>query len=124
MTTSLSLGQIVVDSADAAALAGFWSSLLGRSVLDGANRFFAVIPAAEDGKFPALMFLAVPEPRSGKNRLHLDLVSVDRPAAVERAIQLGARKVGEFDEYGTQWTTLADPEGNVFDIGVPHSDQS
>jgi hypothetical protein len=124
MTTTLSLGQIVVDSADAAVLAGFWSSLLERPVLDGANQFFAVIPAAEDGKFPALMFLAVPEPRSGKNRLHLDLVSVDRPAAVERAIQLGARKVGEFDEYGAQWTTLADPEGNVFDIGVPHSDQN
>ena len=93
-----------------------------RQVLDGANQFFAVIPPAQDGSFPALMFLAVPEPRSGKNRLHLDLVSTDRAAAVARATELGARKVGEFDEYGTQWTTLADPEGNVFDIGVPRSD--
>ena len=124
MTTTLSLGQIVVDSADAAALADFWSRLLERPVLDGANQFFAVIPPAEDGSFPALMFLAVPEPRQGKNRLHLDLVSADRAAAVERATQLGARRVGEFDEYGTQWTTLADPEGNVFDIGVPHQDQN
>ena len=123
MTTTLSLGQIVIDSADAAELADFWSRLLERPVLDGANRFFAVIPPAEDGNFPALMFLAVPEPRQGKNRLHLDLVSADRAAAVERATQLGAREVGEFDEYGTQWTTLADPEGNVFDIGVPHQDQ-
>ena len=124
MTTTLSLGQIVVDSADAAALADFWSRLLERPVLDGANQFFAVIPPAEDGSFPALMFLAVPEPRQGKNRLHLDLVSADRAVAVERATQLGARRVGEFDEYGTQWTTLADPEGNVFDIGVPHQDQN
>ena len=123
-TTTLSLGQIVIDSADAAALAGFWSSLLDRPLRDGANQFFAVIPPADDGGFPALMFLAVPEPRQGKNRLHLDLVSADRAAAVERAIQLGARKVGEFDEYGTQWTTMADPEGNVFDIGIPHSDQN
>jgi Glyoxalase-like domain len=123
MTTTLSLGQIVIDSVDAAALAGFWSRLLQRPTLDGANRFFAVVPPADDRAFPALMFLAVPEPRSGKNRLHLDLVSADRPAAVERAVQLGARKVGDFDEYGTQWTTLADPEGNVFDIGIPHSDQ-
>jgi hypothetical protein len=122
VTTPLTLGQIVVDSADAAALAGFWSRLLDRPVLEGANQFFAVIPAAEDGNFPALMFLAVPEPRQGKNRLHLDLVSADRTAAVARAVQLGARKVGDFDEYGTQWTTLADPEGNVFDIGVPHQD--
>ena len=121
-TTTLSLGQIVIDSADAATLADFWSRLLERPLVDGANQFFAVVPPAEDGSFPALMFLAVPEPRQGKNRLHLDLVSADRSAAVERATQLGARKVGEFDEYGTQWTTLADPEGNVFDIGVPHEE--
>jgi hypothetical protein len=123
MTTALTLGQIVVDSVDAAALADFWSRLVLRPVRDGANQFFAVIPPAEDGSFPALMFLAVPEPRQGKNRLHLDLVSADRAAAVERATQLGARKVGEFDEYGTRWTTLADPEGNVFDIGDPHQSQ-
>ena len=124
MTTTLSLGQIVIDSVDAAGLAAFWSRLLDRPVLDGANQFFAVVPPAQDGTFPALMFLAVPEPRQGKNRLHLDLVSPDRAAAVARATQLGARQVGEFDEYGTQWTTLADPEGNVFDIGIPRSDQT
>ena len=123
-TTTLSLGQIVIDSADAAALASFWSRLLDRPVRDGANQFFAVIPPAEDGACPTLMFLAVPESRQGKNRLHLDLVSTDRTAAVERATQLGARIVGEFDEYGTQWTTMADPEGNVFDIGIPHQDQN
>ena len=122
MTTTLSLGQIVIDSVDAAALAAFWSRLLERPVHDGANQFFAVVPPAEDGAFPALMFLAVPEPRSGKNRLHLDLVSADQGAAVERAIELGARWVGEFEEYGTQWTTLADPEDNVFDIGTPHAE--
>jgi glyoxalase superfamily protein len=123
VTTTLTLGQIVVDSADAATLADFWSRLLERPIGDGANQFFAFIPPAENGSFPALMFLAVPEPRQGKNRLHLDLVSADRTAAVERATQLGARRVGEFDEYGTRWTTLADPEGNVFDIGEPHKEQ-
>jgi hypothetical protein len=40
---------------------------------------------------------------------------------VERAISLGATKVAEFDEYGTRWTTMTDPEGNVFDIGVGQS---
>jgi uncharacterized glyoxalase superfamily protein PhnB len=65
--------------------------------------------------------LGVPEPRQGKNRLHLDLVATDLPAEVERAVALGATKVAEFDVYGTRWTTLTDPEGNVFDIGVRHS---
>ena len=113
----------MIDSVDAAQLAGFWSQLLGRPIIDGANQFFAVIPPASDGSFPALMFLAVPEPRQGKNRQHLDLVSADPAGAVERAIALGATKISDFDEYGTQWTTLADPEGNVFDVGVPHEDQ-
>ena len=123
MTTTLGLGQVVIDSVDAAALAGFWSNLLERPLVDGANQFFAVIPHAPDGTFPALMFLAVPEPRQGKNRLHLDLVSSDRAAAVARATELGARKVGDFDEYGTQWTTLTDPEGNVFDIALRRPDE-
>ena len=103
-------------------IAAFWSALLERPVTDGANQFYAVIPASEDRTFPALMFLAVPEPRHGKNRLHLDLVATDIQAEVERAVALGATKVADFDEYGTKWTTLADPEGNVFDIGLRHSD--
>jgi hypothetical protein len=120
-TATLSLGQIVIDSADAAGIAGFWSRLLDRPLVDGANQFFAVVPPAPDGTVPALMFLAVPEPRAGKNRLHLDLVSPDQPAAVDHAIALGATRLGDFEEYGTRWTTLADPEGNFFDIGIPHS---
>ena len=81
----------------------------------------SLIPASEDRTFPALMFLAVPEPRQGKNRMHLDLVATDLPAEVERAVALGATKIADFDEYGTRWTTLTDPEGNVFDIGGAHS---
>jgi Glyoxalase-like domain len=120
MTATLRLGQIVIDAADAAEIADFWSRLLDRPLADGANQYFAVVPPASDGSVPALMFLAVPEPRTGKNRLHLDLVSPDQPAAVDRAVAMGATRLGDFDEYGTQWTTLADPEGNVFDIGMPH----
>ena len=50
--------------------------------------------------------------------MHLDLVATDLQAEVERAVALGATKIAEFDEYGTIWTTLTDPEGNVFDIGL------
>ena len=41
----------------------------------------------------------------------------DLLADVERAVSLGAHKLASFDEYGIEWTTLKDPEGNVFDIG-------
>ena len=94
MTSTLSLGQIVIDAAHAAEVAGFWSRLLDRPLVDGANQYFAVVPPAPDGSVPALMFLAVPEPRTGKNRLHLDLVSPDQPAEVDRAVALGATRSG------------------------------
>jgi predicted enzyme related to lactoylglutathione lyase len=122
-SVTIGLGQVVIDSQRADEIAAFWSALLERPITGGANQFYAVIPASEDGTFPALMFLAVPEPRHGKNRLHLDLVATDLPAEVERAVALGATKVAEFDEYGTIWTTLTDPEGNVFDIGLSHSEE-
>src|SRR5215211_6811803 len=111
MSTDLGFGQIVFDSVHAEELAQFWSSLVDRQVLEGANQFFADIPASADRSFPAMMFIAVPDPRQGKNRLHVDLTSGDLTAAVDRAVSLGARKVADFDEYGTKWTTLADPEG-------------
>jgi Glyoxalase-like domain len=118
---TIGFGQVVIDSEHADEIAAFWSALLERPVNDGANQFFALIPASDNRSFPALMFLAVPEPRQGKNRMHLDLVATDLPAEVERAVALGATKVAEFDEYGAKWTTLTDPEGNVFDIAVARS---
>ena len=118
---TIGFGQVVIDSRRADEIAAFWSALLERPVNEDANQFFALIPASVDRTFPALMFLAVPEPRQGKNRMHLDLVATDLPAEVERAVALGANKIADFDEYGTRWTTLTDPEGNVFDIGGAHS---
>jgi predicted enzyme related to lactoylglutathione lyase len=118
---TIGFGQVVIDSQRADEIAAFWSALLERPVNEGANQFYAMIPASDDRTFPALMFLAVPEPRQGKNRMHLDLNAADLPAEVERAVALGATKVADFDEYGARWTTLTDPEGNVFDIGLRHS---
>jgi predicted enzyme related to lactoylglutathione lyase len=116
--TTLTLGQIAVDAAEPQRLATFYSELLGRPVADGATQYFAQL--AGDDRVPTIMFLAVPEPRTAKNRVHLDFVAADFEAAGEHAVSLGASKVGEFEEYGTAWITLADPEGNVFDIGRAH----
>jgi predicted enzyme related to lactoylglutathione lyase len=63
------------------------------------------------------MFIRVPERTPGKNSVHLDLHAPDVPAEVARAVGLGAKHVADFAEYGAVWTTLADPEGNLFDIG-------
>lgn len=64
------------------------------------------------------MFIQVPDRTPGKNSIHLDLHTADLPGAVARAVGLGAEQVADFAECGAVWTTLPDPEGNLFDIGA------
>ncbi|GAA5097262.1 VOC family protein [Nocardia iowensis] len=114
---TLSLAHVTVDCTDAAALAGFWSELLDLPVDQGASKQFATI-GREAGASPVLMFIRVPDKTPGKNVIHLDLIAEDWHQHIERAVSLGAKRIGDFDEYGAKWTTLADPEGNLFDIGA------
>jgi predicted enzyme related to lactoylglutathione lyase len=69
------------------------------------------------GSFWALQ--QVPEPRLGKNRVHLDLRGdAGRAAEVARLVDLGARVIDEEHAVpGLAWTVLADPEGNEFCVG-------
>ncbi|GAA1600714.1 VOC family protein [Kribbella sancticallisti] len=111
---TISLEAVTFDCANATELAGFWAALLNQQVDADGNQYFATVNKTGDG--PALMFIQVPEERAGKNRLHLDLAAADWAAEVDRIVGLGAKRVAEFDEYGVHWVTLADPEGNVFDL--------
>ena len=108
----LTLAHITFDCTDAAALAGFWSRALRHPVDDGANEYFATIGAADPGT--TLMFLKVDEPKTAKNRCHLDLTADDRDAEVKRLVTLGATHRSDHDEYGHRWTVLQDPAGNEF----------
>ena len=111
----ITIEHVTFDCTNAAELAGFWAQLLGKQVDAEANEFFATVNKGGDG--PALMFIQVPEKRTVKNRVHLDLATAGWAAEVDRIVGLGAKRVGEFDEYGAHWVTLTDPEGNVFDLG-------
>jgi predicted enzyme related to lactoylglutathione lyase len=110
----ITLEHVVFDCTDAAALAGFWAQVLETEVDAEANQFFATVNKGGEGA--ALMFIQVPEERAGKNRLHIDFATTGWAAEVDRIVGLGAKRVGEFDEFGAHWVTLADPEGNVFDL--------
>ncbi|MFG2045200.1 VOC family protein [Dactylosporangium sp. NPDC048998] len=115
--SELRIAHVTVDcSGDAAALAGFYAQLLRREVDPGASQYFATIGRAS-GAVPVLMFIRVPDRTPGKNSVHLDLHTDDIAGDVGRAVALGAKPLGDYDEYGAVWTTLADPEGNLFDIG-------
>ncbi|MBM6590077.1 VOC family protein [Brevibacterium sp. RIT 803] len=116
---SLSSLSITFDCKDVEAQSVFWAELLNAELDDGANEFVASIGGVHSGESmtPGMLFLKVEERGEGKNPLHIDLDDPNYPADVERAVALGAEKVASFSEFGIEWTTLKDPEGNVFDIG-------
>jgi predicted enzyme related to lactoylglutathione lyase len=114
MTSRIS--AVTFDCADAIALAEFWAKALGRSVSAGPpepSAFFASIAPGDEGS-PMMMFLRVPEGKTAKNRMHLDLAVADRGAEVARLVALGAIHLYDKDEWGISWATLTDPEGNEF----------
>jgi predicted enzyme related to lactoylglutathione lyase len=106
------LTEIAVDCSDPDRLAQFWSAVLGWPV--GERDDWGVELLGPPG-WPTLLFIKVPEPKTVKNRLHLDVNATDRDqdAEVERIIALGATHadVGQGD---VSWVVLADPEGNEF----------
>ena len=109
------LSAIAVDCADPPALAAWWQSVLGGRVEvddDGDARLLA------DG-VPPLDFLRVPEPKTVKDRLHLDLATSDLAAATEQVLALGATLAPDVHEGGERWVVLRDPEGNELCLIAP-----
>jgi hypothetical protein len=107
-----SLAEVAVDCADPHCLARFWCSVLDYEVqeVDGDVVTIGAVAAPL-----VLTFARVPEGKTSKNRLHLDVRASDRGQAeeVRRLLDLGAihADVGQGD---VSWVTLADPEGNEF----------
>jgi predicted enzyme related to lactoylglutathione lyase len=113
---ALRLHSITFDAADPQALARFWADVTGYSVTT-ANEFVAMVSG--DGSVgPGLMFIKVPEAKTSKNRMHVDLGTLDLEAETKRVLGLGAQFVGRYEEYGVTWASFRDPEGNEFCIGL------
>ena len=114
VATTGRLAAITVDCLDPCGLAAFWSALLGGEVSEPLPGWRRV--AVPDGA-PAITLQPVPEPKTGKTRIHLDVVVDDMVAAVEEIIALGGRWTGERHDYpeGTV-LVMADPQGNEFCI--------
>ena len=112
---SISVLGTTFDARDAKAVATFWAEVLGRDVADGAEEAAAAV--APDSAIPGsrIGFRRVPEGKTVKNRVHLDLVTGDFDAELGRLLGLGATKLNEVDA-GLHYATLADPEGNEFDL--------
>lgn len=113
---------LCIDTTDPARLAAFWQSALGwRRTNEEPDEVVLEPPVGspEDGIVPDLLFLRVPESKSAKNRLHLDLRPQDRDAEVARLEDLGARRVDVGQGSEVTWVVLADPDGNEFCVLRP-----
>src|SRR2546430_9675875 len=108
--------ELVVDAAEPPVLARFWSALLGWPVTFEDDEESHL----EDGGV-IIVFGSAPEPKTGKNRVHLDLASSSpehQAWLVDRAVGLGARHV-DIGQGGPMFVVLADPEGNEFCVLEP-----
>ena len=136
--------QVTFDAADPASLAAFWAVALGYVVQPPPAGFESwddwatkmEIPEENwndaralidpDGDGPRLFFQRVPEPKTAKNRVHLDVNAgggqgveyVDRIDAVDHhvdtLVDLGATRIKVFSQRGEYWVVMTDPEGNEF----------
>src|SRR3954447_15642022 len=106
--------DLVLDCADPEKLTEFWRQALGYRVYFSADSIGVLVP--EDGNASPLVLQRVPEPKAGKNRMHLDIVTDDVDTEVHRLEALGARRLhdGTRSLGVTTWVTMADPEDNEF----------
>lgn len=105
---------IVLDCAEPDRLAEFWSAALAYVNVGAAGSYVALVDP--EGVQPKLLLQRVPEAKTVKNRMHLDIRSPDIGEEARRLEQLGARRVGVDceTEMGCSWVLMADPEGNEF----------
>jgi Glyoxalase-like domain len=124
---TVKLACVTFDCSDALTVGRFWSAAVGRPLDPESTSEFASIgfhgrrnregwaPVERDAD-PTWLFTQVPEPKTVKNRVHLDVIAADPEAEIARLVELGATRVADRDEYGYSWTLMADPEGNEFDL--------
>lgn len=104
--------NIGIDTNDLDRAVGFWQAATG--YVEQVRITDYVLLADPEGRGVNLLLQLVPEPRTGKNRLHLDLTADDAEAAATGLERLGATRLRRFDEPGDTWIVLHDPDGNAF----------
>lgn len=105
------VGSVVIDVNDLDKMRAFWQEALGYVEDHSSDDWVKLVDPKDKGVTVSLQL--VPEPREGKNRLHLDLYAEDQMAEVERLEGLGAeRERGPKED--EDFVVLSDPEGNLF----------
>jgi hypothetical protein len=109
---------VVLDCLQPERLAEFWAEALGYRRAPSSDPYLVLVPDGQPG--PDLVLQRVPEPKTGKNRMHLDLRVLELQPELARLTALGAEAVipKPVEEDGFRWVVLADPEGNEFCVGT------
>ena len=107
------VGSVVIDCNDFSRMMAFWQEALHYAPKHLSENDFVLLHDPQ-GKHVNVSIQVVPEPRVGKNRLHLDLYAKDQAAEVERLLGLGASRFPREPEPGEDFIVLEDPEGNLF----------
>ena len=117
---------IVIDCTDVVTLARWWAEALDWEIAYEADDGVVILPrwygeqeqtTPFDRQSPGMVFVPVPEPKTVKDRIHIDLAphtNQDRDAEIQRLLDLGATPVDVGQGPDVTWTVLADPEGNEF----------
>ena len=105
--------DLVLDCAEPQLLEAFWRDALGYRSYFSSESHVVLVPDDDSSASP-LVLQQVPEPRVGKNRMHVDLVTEDIEGEVRRIVELGATRLHEGIQRAgeVRWVTLADPVGN------------
>ncbi|MGP9526873.1 VOC family protein [Glutamicibacter sp. AOP5-A2-18] len=110
------LSEISIDCANPVLLARFWSEALDYRVFEEEVGLISIGPQSQE-VFPVILtFAQVPEAKTIKNRLHLDVSprELDQQQEVDRLLSLGASYADVGQDVDVSWVVLADPEGNEF----------
>jgi predicted enzyme related to lactoylglutathione lyase len=111
---ALTPGNLTFDCASPMTVATFWANALGYRLDDDSDDDGAAI-SDPSGATAGMFFQRVPEPKTAKNRMHLDVrPSGSMAEEVARLEGLGATIRGFIEEGGSFWTQMRDPEGNEF----------
>lgn len=110
--------ELAIDANNPQELAGFWSRVLDYPISEQDEHFAEIKGPAG----PSIVFVSVPEPKTVKDRIHIDVNATDRDQMEEvaRIKELGATEVdvgqhdGDVGQHEVTWVVLADPEGNEF----------
>jgi predicted enzyme related to lactoylglutathione lyase len=108
------IAAIAIDALQPRVVADFWCSVLGWQVTEEDGPVVTISPP--DGSWPTIDVVAVPETKTVKNRLHLDLRADNLTTSdeLERLLTLGARRTDVGQGTDVTWVVLSDPEGNEF----------